>query len=79
MVHGQDKPLLPHMKQKRQKIIFQVSNGTPMSQAQVVTDLPIIKGLGRAGLRRKVPDTQQLLKPKLFSQSPQIQRPALPS
>ena len=48
-----------------------------MTPPQVVTN--IRRGLARAGLRRKVPDTNPLLKPKLFSQWPQIQRPTLPT
>ena len=50
-----------------------------MSQQQLVMHIPIRRGMGRAGLRRKVPGTNPLLKPKLLSQSPQIERPILPS
>ena len=35
---------------------------------------PSKRGLGRAGLKRKVPGTNPLLKQIVFSQSPQIQR-----
>ena len=37
------------------------------------------RGLGRVGLRRKVPGTNPLLKPKVFPQLPPIQRSMLPS
>ena len=50
-----------------------------MNQPQLVTDIQIKRGLGRASLRRKAPGTDPLLKPKVFLQSPQIQRPTLPS
>ena len=50
-----------------------------MKQAQLLTNVLIRRGLGRAGLRRKVPGTNPLLKPKVFSQLPQIQRSTLPS
>ena len=37
------------------------------------------RGIEREGLRRKVPDTNPLLEPKLFLELPQIQRPTLSS
>ena len=46
-----------------------------MNHPQLVTNIPIRRGLGRLGLRRKVPGTNPLLKPKVFSQSHKIQRP----
>ena len=49
-----------------------------MKQPQLVTNVPIGRLL-RAVLRLKVPGTNELLKSEVFSQSPQIQRPTLPS
>ena len=79
-VHGHYKPLLPHMKpEKAAKILSQLCSGTNMNQTKWVTNIHITRQLGRAGLRRKVPGTWPLLKPHIFSQSPQIHRPTLPS
>ena len=50
-----------------------------MNQAQFVTNILIRRRFGRVGLRRKVPGTNPLLKPKVFSQSSEIQRPSSPS
>ena len=49
-----------------------------MSQLHLVSDPPIRKGLGRAGLRRKVPGTKHLFKQKYFL-IPKIQRLTLSS
>ena len=43
-----------------------------MNLPQLVTNVHIRTGLERGGLRWKVPCIQPLLKPKVFSQSPQI-------
>ena len=50
-----------------------------MNQPQLFTKVSIRGGYVSAGLRRKVPGTNPLLKPKVFSQSPKIQRPTIPS
>ena len=50
-----------------------------MNHPQLVTNIPIRRGFGIASLRRKVQDTHTLLKPEIFSQSPQVQRPTLHS
>ena len=79
-VHGYDEPLLPHMKpEKMAKILSQLPSRIPMNQPHIVKNIPIRKGLGRTGLRKKVPGKNPLLKPKVFSQYPQIQRPTLHS
>ena len=57
------KILFPHTKpEKMAKVIYKVPSSTEMSQLHLVTNPPIRKGLGRRGLRRKVPSAQQLLK-----------------
>ena len=43
-----------------------------MNQTQIFTNVPIRRGVGRAGLRRKVQGTNPLLKQKVFSQSSQM-------
>ena len=45
-----------------------------MNQLQLVTNVPIRRGMGRAVFRRKVPGTNSLLKQQVYSQSLQIQR-----
>ena len=46
--HGNDKPLLSHMKpEKATTIIYQIPSGTTMSQPQLIINLPIRKGLKR--------------------------------
>ena len=50
-----------------------------MNKPQLAKIIPIRKGVGRTGLKRKVPSRNALLKPKVFSQSHHIQRPKLPS
>ena len=37
------------------KIISQLPSSTPMNQLQLVTNIPIRRGLGKTGLRRKLP------------------------
>ena len=61
-MHGYDKLLIPHVKpEKATEILSQLLSSTsPMSQPQIVT---------------QVPATIPLLKPKVFSQSHPIQRP----
>ena len=66
-MHGHDKPLPPHLKpEKAPKILSQLPSGATMNQLQLVTNISIRRGLGRAGLRRKAPGTHPLLKPKIF-------------
>ena len=73
-MHGHDKPLLLHAKLKKAaKILPQLPN-TSIHQPQLVTNIPNRRGFGRAGFRRKVPCTNPLLKPKVYSQLSQIQR-----
>ena len=50
-----------------------------MNQSHLVTNVSIRRGVGKAALRRKVPGTNPLLKPKVFCQSSQIQRATSPS
>ena len=71
----------PHLKpEKAAKIQSQFpSNTASPNHTQIPTNVPIRRGEGRAGLRMKVTGTIQLLEPKVFLQSPQIQRPTLPS
>ena len=79
--HGHDKSLLPNLKpQKAAKILSLLPSSTSsINQPQIITNVPIRRGVGRAGLKRKVQCTNPLLKPKVFSKSPKIQRPTLPS
>ena len=80
-IHGHDRFLLPHLQpEKAAKILSQLpSNTASPNQPLISTNAPTGRGVGRASLRRKVPGTNPLLKPNTFSQSPQIQRPTLPS
>ena len=73
-IHEHDKSLLPHLKpEKAAKILSQFSNNTALpNHPQIPTNVPISRRVGRAGLRSKVPGTKAQLKPKVFSQSPQI-------
>ena len=76
---GHNKPIVSHMKQEEApKYYLSYLVGT-MNVPQLVTNHPIIKGLERAGFTRIVLGTQPLLKLIKVSQSPQIQRPTLPS
>ena len=79
-LHVHDKIFLPHMKpEKAVKIISQLPSGTTVNQSQSVINIPIRRGIGNSSFKGKVPGTYPLLKPKIFSQSPQIQRTILPS
>ena len=75
-----DKPLLPHMEpENAAQILSQLPSSTPINQPHLVTNIPMSSGLGRKSLRRKVPNTNLLLKPKVFSQSAQIEGLTVPS
>ena len=50
-----------------------------MNQIHVITNIPIRRGPRKAGLKRNVPGTNPLFKPKVFFQSPLIKRPTLSS
>ena len=79
-IHGYDKILLPLLKpEKAAKILAKLPGSTPMNQPQLVKRIPIRRGLGRTGLRRKVTGLNLLVKPSVFFQSLQIQKPTLPS
>ena len=73
-IHGHDISLLPQLKpQKGVTILPQFpSHTTSINQSEIVTNVLIRGEVGRAGLRRKVPDTNLLLKPKVLSQSSQM-------
>ena len=79
-LHGHDKPLLPKLKpEEAVKTLSHVSSSIPRNQPQLVTNVPITRGMGRAGLKRKVTGTNPFPKPKVIFQSPQIQRPTVHS
>ena len=67
---------ISHESRKGSRSNIEGANGADMSQPHLVTNPSVGMGLGRTGLRRGVPSTQQLLKPKVFSESPKNQRPA---
>ena len=60
------------------KILSQLPSISPMNGPQLVANIHIRRGLVKACLRRKVPGTHPLLKPRVILQSPQIHRPTLP-
>ena len=80
-MHGHDQSILPHHKpEKAANILSQLpSNISSINQSQIAINVSIKSEVGRTGLKRKVPGAYTFLKPKVFSQSPQIQRPTLPS
>ena len=80
-INGLYKPLLPHLKSEiAAKIIFQFpSNVASPNQLQIGTNTPIRRRVGRVGLKREVRGINPLVKPRVFLQSPQVQRPILPS
>ena len=48
------------------KILFQIPGGTTTNQLQLVTNIPNRRGVESAGLGKKIPGTQPLIKQKLF-------------
>ena len=53
--------------EKTAKILSHLASSTPINYLQLGTIIAIRKGLGRAGLRRKIPGTNSSFKPKVFS------------
>ena len=47
------------------KILAWLPSSSPVKQPELVTNVPIKRGLERVGLRQKLPDTNPL--PKVFS------------
>ena len=78
-IHAHYKSLIPHLKlEKADKILSQLPSITASpNQPQMPTNVYIRRGVGRSAFKRKVPGTNPLVKPRVFSQSPQIQSPTL--
>ena len=65
---GHDKSLQPHLKpENAAKILSQLPiSATYINQPQIVSNVPMRREVGRAGLRRKVSGTNLFFKPKVF-------------
>ena len=75
--HRYDNTLQHDMKWlKAAEVLRNILSGINMTKLHLVTNPAIRTGLGRTKLRKKVPGTHQLVKQKVFSQSPLIPRPA---